>query len=153
MVEVNRHPTNDQLRAFGRAMLLGFGILGLLLWYAGVKPEGRWLGWPAAGWGLRGDARHVTAIVLAGLGVSLFVLSTFAHRVARPVYVGWMTVAMHIGGVMTVVMLTLLFITVLPVFSLIRLADPLRLKWKASGTYWEPYRPHEATLDRMMRPF
>jgi hypothetical protein len=41
----------------------------------------------------------------------------------------------------------------LPLFSLIvRFGDPLRKKL-GGATYWEPYRPHEPTLERMRRPF
>lgn len=149
MTTVNKNPSPNDLRAFGRAMLLGFGILGLLFWYFGLRGAG----WLPADWGWNGSGRHVTAAVFWGLGLVLFILG-FIPGVCRPVYVGWMTVAFKIGGVMTVVMLTVLYFTLLPVFSLIRFWDPLRLKLRPDlDTYWEDHPPHEATLERTMRPF
>jgi len=74
-------------------------------------------------------------------------------RLGRPLYVAWMTGAMAIGAVMSTVLLTVLYFVLLPVFSLIRFKDPLRLKLKAEGSYWEDPSPHEATLDRTSRQF
>ena len=31
MFEVNRHPTSRDLRSFGRAMLIGFGVIGAII--------------------------------------------------------------------------------------------------------------------------
>jgi len=71
-----------------------------------------------------------------------------------PVYVGWMSAAFAIGAVMTVVLMTVLFIVLLPLFSLTRLADPLRMKLKPAGeSYWEDHKHHESTLERTARPF
>jgi len=64
-----------------------------------------------------------------------------------------MTGAMYLGMAMTTVLLSVLFVILLPFFSLIRLADPLRLKPKSSGSYWEDPTPHDATLERTRRPF
>ncbi len=76
-----------------------------------------------------------------------------AQNTARPVYVAWMTVTVPIGLVMSTVLLTVLFVFVLPLFSLIvRWSDPLQKKLGAS-TYWEEYKPHEHTLERMRRLF
>jgi len=65
-----------------------------------------------------------------------------------------MTVSTFIGTIMTTIMLTILFIVLLPLFSLIvRLGDPLRKKITSGPTYWEDYKPHEASIERMKRPF
>ena len=81
-------------------------------------------------------------------------ISLGPRSVATPVYVVWMTAAMWIGRVMTPVLLTALFVVLLPVFSLIRLGDPLRLKLKPKGeSYWEDHKHHESTLERTARPF
>ena len=65
----------------------------------------------------------------------------------------WMIGATGIGKVMLPVFLTLVFFILLPVFTLVRLADPLRMKLTKEATYWEPHKPHEATVERMLRPF
>ena len=128
LFEVNRQPTSAELRRFGLTMLIGLGVIGALLWW--------WRGWVAA------------AVVLWVLGAALALLSVGPIRLGTKVYVGWMLVAAGIGRVMLPVFLTLVFVLLLPVFSLIRFADPLRLRLKAEDTYWEPHKPHESTIER-----
>ena len=131
MFAVNRNPSSAVLRSFGRAMLGGFLVLGALLWYRGA---------------------HTAAFVLWTLGAVLFATS-LVSALGRPVYVAWMTGAMFLGGIATTVGLTVLFVLFLPFFTLIRFSDPLRRKLRAHGSYWEPHKPHEATLERCERPF
>ncbi|MCP4593890.1 MAG: hypothetical protein GY842_24410 [bacterium] len=145
MFTVDRDPPPAELRKFGGAMLLGFSVIGLVLWYFGPDPNG----W---GW----DPVYPKKMALGAwiLGALLLLVSFGPRGLARPVYVGWMSAAMGIGTVMTFVMLTVLFIVLLPVFSLIRLKDPLRIKLKAKGeSYWEDHEHHESTLERTIRPF
>ncbi|MEK7710827.1 MAG: hypothetical protein AAB341_02930, partial [Planctomycetota bacterium] len=64
-----------------------------------------------------------------------------------------MTATAPVGIVMSTILLTMLFMLILPVFSLIvRMGDPLRKKL-GGATYWEDYKAHEPTLERMRRPF
>ncbi len=151
MQGVNKNPSGSAVRTFGMVMLLGFGVLGAVLWYFGLLPEHRW--WPEAGWGWNGGARHVIAIVLWGFGALFTIVCQLSQTGGWALYVVWMTGAMYLGIGMTTVLLSVLFVILLPIFSLIRLADPLRLKMKSSGSYWEEPTPHEATLERTRRPF
>ncbi len=133
MMQVNRNPTLADLRRFGWAMLFGFGVItAIVAWRWGPVPA---------------------VPVLAGLGLTLLFLSLAIPTAAKQVYVAWMTAAAAMGKVMLPVMLTILFFTVVPIFSLIRFSDPLRRKLLAKGTYWERHKPHEPTLERMRRPF
>lgn len=142
---VNRNPDRRELRKFGLAMIGGFGVLGAVLWYVGPDPNT--LAWTGAG-------RQAFAPVLWGLGAVLLAVSLGPRRLAVPVYVAWMSAAFAIGGVMTVVLMSVLFVTLLPVFSLVRLKDPLRLRLKPAGeSYWEDHKHHESTLERTARPF
>lgn len=150
-MNVNRNPTIPELRRFGWVTLGGFAVLGILAWYLAVKPDGVW--WPTD-WGWAGAGKQVAALVLWGLGLAMLLVCLSSPGVARRVYVGWMTGAMGIGTVVTTIMLSILFVVLLPVFSLIRFADPLRLKRKPPGeSYWEDHRHHESTLERTIRPF
>jgi hypothetical protein len=144
MRAINKNPSPRELRTFGLIMLAGFCILGGLFWFSGRLP-GTWCGWSGSG-------RQCTGIVLFLVGAACAACSA-SPSVGRLLYVGWMTVGMYLGMVMTTVMLTLMFFLLLPVFSLIRLADPLRLKLRKTGSYWEDHKPHEATLERTARPF
>ncbi len=149
MFTVNRNPTPSDIRGFGWAMVLGFGGIAVLLW---LVPPIR--AWDVAALAWSGRSGQIVALCLAGLGTGLCLLSAFAPGAARPVYITWMSVTVPIGVFMSCVMLTVLFVFLLPVFSLVvRLGDPLRKKLNPSGTYWEDYKPHAPTLERMRRPF
>lgn len=145
MTLVNKNPSVGDLRKFGCAMLLGFGVIGVVLWYVGPDPNG---------WSWTGVVQQQVAIVAWILGPALWLVSFGPRPVARAVYVGWMTAATYLGSVVTFVLLSVLFVVVLPIFSLIRFKDPLRLKSRASGeSYWEDHTHHESTLERTIRPF
>ncbi len=151
MQAVNRSPTRLQVHTFGLVVLGGMVVIGALLWYRGLLAPGRW--WPDAGWGWNASSAHTIAVVLWGLGVLMAIVCGVSYPLGRVLYIGWMTSAMYLGIVMTTLMLSALFFVLLPVFSLIRLKDPLRLKLKPSDSYWEDPTPHEATIDRMRKPF
>lgn len=143
--EVNRNPSGTVLHQFGWAMVLGFGVLGTLAWYLGHDPRS-WQ-WTAAG-------SQKLAIAFWCLGPTLLLVSYGPAAIARPIYVGWMTGAIAMGTVMTIVMLSVLFVVLLPIFSLIRFWDPLRLKLRPPGeSYWEDHKHHESTLERTAHPF
>ena len=145
MFTVNRHPTSDDLRRFGRAMLLGFGVLGTIAWAipSWRSPDVPLLAWsPVAG--------RYAALVLWSLGVSFFVASKTPF--ARSVYVAWMTAARAIGVVMSTILLTLMYFLLLPWFvPFVRRSDPLRRNRQDGNTYWEDCKPCAPTLDRMRR--
>ena len=130
---INRNPSRSELTQFAFIILIGFGIIATLV---------------AWRWGLATVARAIGAI-----DVVLFVTILVAPRIGRKIYVGWMLGAAGMGTLLFPVFLTVAFFVFLPVFSLIRLADPLRLKLKREGTYWEPHKRHEPTIERMRRPF
>jgi len=145
MQAVSRNPTSAELRKFGGAMVLGFGIIGGVLWYAGPEPNG---------WHWIGVYEQWLAVGLWSLGLLLLLIAHGPVSLARPVYVGWMTVALFIGTKMTFVGLSVLYFVLLPIFSLIRLKDPLRMKLLGPGkSYWEDHRHHESTLERTIRQF
>ena len=143
MFSVNRSPSRKDLRIFGWVLLVGFGLIGLILW------TGWFSGWPrGASW------QQVLALICWGLALGLGLPSLVSVDLARRIYVGWMTVFVPVGIALSTILLTVLFFVLLPVFSLIvRLGDPLRKKLKAEGSYWEDCRQHEPTLERTMRQF
>lgn len=148
MFAVNRQPDRLELHRFGHAMLGGFAVLAAAVWLLHWRKVGTLspLDWD-------GSRAQVAALVLATLGVALLALSRGPYPLARAVYVAWMSAAMLIGRVMTPLLLTVLFLLVLPWFSLIRLGDPLRKKLRRTGSYWEDCKPYPSTLERMQRPF
>ena len=130
-------------------MIIGFGAIAAILW---VLPWIRGGGTVSLSW--HGTGAQIAAVALLALGLALWMISLAAPGLAKPIYVGWMSVAVPIGIVMSTVMLTLLFAILLPIFAVVvRLGDPLRTKWRVPGSYWEEYKGYEATLERMKRPF
>jgi hypothetical protein len=132
-------------------MLLGFGVIGTMLWYASAAHSGSW--WPRAGWGWAGHPRQILAVIAWTAGVTVFATTRLSPSLARSIYLLWMTGAMYVGTVTSFITLTILYVTVLPAFSLIRLTDPLRLKVRHTLSYWEQASPYENTLERMRRQF
>jgi len=146
---VNTNPSPQVLRGFGKAMLLGFGVLGVILWTVDCARAG---GASIFAW--TGSRPQTTAVVFWSLGILLAAISFTTPTVAKPIYVVWMIVANYIGIVMSTILLTLMFVLLLPIFSIVvRRTDPLRKRLRAGDTYWEDYKPHEATLERLKRPF
>jgi hypothetical protein len=148
MFTVNKSPSVGELRTFGWAMLGGFGAIGLFLWVMAWRKQGGdgLLGWSGAG-------AQVVALCLWALGAGLCALSLLWPRSARPVYVAWMRATVPIGMVMSTILLTVVFVLMLPLFALIvRMGDPLRKKLGGT-TYWEDYKPYPHTPDRMRRLF
>jgi hypothetical protein len=148
MFAVNRNPSPKDLRMFAWSMLIGFHALALIsillaCWKSGWTQP---FFWP-------GERVKTVAIVFSAVGASMCLVSLTAPSPAKRLYVGWMTVMVPIGVAMSTVMLTLLFVALLPLFSIIvRLGDPLRKKF-GGASYWENYRHYEPTLERMRRPF
>lgn len=148
MFTVNRNPSAVELRKFGWAMLFGFSLLAAIAWWLHARKHG--IGWTA--W--TGGTGQIVAAVLVAAGVVLAVVGVLCPvAISKPVYVGWMSLTIPIGMVMSTIMLTLLFVILLPIFSLIvRTGDPLRKKL-GGATYWEDYKHYDPTLERMGRPF
>ena len=149
MFVVNKNPDRAELNKFSWAMLIGFGVLGAAVW---ALPWIKGGGAGALAWsGARGQ---IGALCLWAAGLMLLVLSRGPESLAKPIYVGWMSVATWIGLIVSTVLLTVLFFVLLPVFSLVvRAGDPLRKKLTAGGTYWEDCKPHDHTLEELRRLF
>ncbi len=148
MFVVNRNPSAVELRKFGSAMIIGFCVIAAVLWLSA------WFRGGTAALAWSGSGRQIAAIVCAVLGAALFGLSRVSLSTTKVVYVGWMSAAVPVGLFMSQVLLTILFVLLLPLFSLIvRFGDPLRRKISAQPSYWEDYKHYEPTLERMRRPF
>lgn len=149
MFTVNKNPSTKELEKFGAAMLIGFWIVGMILNFAPFLRS-----WDILDLGWKDTVQEYVAVGFCALGAGLCLISFTWPAGAKPVYVVWMTIGIAIGTVMTTILLTLMFLLFLPIFSLVvRLGDPLRKKWITGGTYWEDYKKHEPTMERLQRAF
>jgi len=146
MFTVNRNPSPRDVRFFAWSMLIGFDGLGFLLLTIASWKSGRPFFSP-------GTMLLAVFTVLSVVGTVSGIASLASPRAAKSLYIAWMTITVPIGIVMSTILLTVLFVVLLPLFSLVvRLGDPLR-KRLGGATYWEEYKRYEPTLDRMRRPF
>lgn len=145
MDSVQGPPSAGEVRRFGFSMLVGFAGMGALLWWAGRAPDHAW------GWS--GSARQACSVACWVAGVLFAAVCGASLLAGRRLHAAWMAVAGALGSVMTAVLLTLLYFLFLPFFAWIRLRDPLRARLRRDGSYWEDPSPHEATLERMRKPF
>jgi hypothetical protein len=145
MFTINKSPTPRDIRWFAVGMIVGIPAISLLiLWkWSGRSDEAT-------------TGSRVIELALVGvafLGILAGLAALVSPVAGRKLFVGWMTLTIPIGIVVSTLMLTLLYVVLLPIFSLIvRRKDPLRKKLGGT-TYWEDYKPHEPTLERMQRPF
>lgn len=130
--------TTKDLRIFG----IGSGVILIVLGQL-------------VNWRFEWESRQTVMMVMSGIGAVGAVMGLLAPRALEPIYKPWMAGAMVMGVVMTAVLMSVLFIVVVPIFSLIRFTDPLRMRLSKdpSDSYWEPHRNSEPTIDRFSKPF
>ena len=74
-------------------------------------------------------------------------------RLLQSIWRGWKAFAHFLGRIQTTVVLTLLYLVLLPVFSLVRLRDPLRRRLGEGDSYWEPMEEVDASVEEAGRRF
>jgi hypothetical protein len=119
LTRINKNPSDKELRQFAWTLLIGFGLLGGILFWKGKRAEahGVWI-----------------------LGFSMGLLSLVMRTVAKRLYRLWMTWAYGMGIITSHIVMTIVFFLVItPVALVFRLMgkDTLRLKKQSdSSTYW-----------------
>lgn len=64
--------------------------------------------------------------------------------------VKWKQFANRLGKIQTFILMGIVYFLLVPFFSLIRFADPLKLKLdKKSASYWEPKKEIDTSLEKM----
>lgn len=121
LVSISWKPSEKELKAFGRSLLIGFSIIGLVLYFYFELPN--------------------TAVGIFALGVLAFFLSYFSPRLAMIIYYPWMGISMVMGTIVsTLIVAFIYFVLLTPVGLLFKLIgrDPLSRKFdKDASTYWE----------------
>jgi hypothetical protein len=62
----------------------------------------------------------------------------------------WKRFANRMGRIQTFILMSVIYFLIVPIFSLVRFSDPLKLKLKKkAATYWEPKQPVDTSLESM----
>jgi len=120
MVKINWSPNSSDLRKFGLTFLVGFAIIGLIVFFKGWHEGGKFL------WAV-------------GFGVGL--LAIISPPLSKPLYWAWMGVAFVMGSLISIVLLSFIFYCILtPIGLIMRLIgrDALHLKKSSfkKDSYW-----------------
>jgi len=135
MVSINWQPGAKDLRKFGVALIVGFGLVGLALRYK--------LGAPTAAW------------VCFGFGGVAGLLGLVGTRAALPFYWLWMGIAFVMGNVMSRVLLSCLYLAVVTPMALLGRVlgrDRLSLRGPRADSYWVDH-PSADAAHRYERQF
>jgi hypothetical protein len=123
LVEINWKPDRRELRKFGIAMIIGFGVLAA-----------------AAQWWWH---RPTLAVVFAIVGAVAGLLGLTGTRAALLVYLPWMAIAFVLGNIMSRVLVAVFFYLVItPMGLLMRVfaKDALQRK-NTRPSYWDDLPP------------
>lgn len=64
----------------------------------------------------------------------------------------WKRFAKVLGRIQTMILLTVIYFVIIPIFSLLRLKDPLK-KRLIGESYWQPFKSRPLTLENFQRMF
>jgi hypothetical protein len=119
LATINWKPSHKEMRVFGAVFVAGFSLIALVLL-------------------LRGSTR--AAQIVGAIGAAVGGLALIAPPLARPFYLAWMGVAFVMGGIVSFLILMIIFYLIItPLALIMRLAgrDELALKRKPGQTsYW-----------------
>jgi hypothetical protein len=137
LMEIEWHPTGRQLRIFGVSGLLASIVAAVVLLLV---------------WGVA----FFWALLALAAGGTIFLCSLVSPRAARILYLGLTAVAMPIGMVVSLVLLSAFYFLLLtPLAIVFRLMgrDPLHRRFDPTAeSYWVLHRPSE-TMERYFHQF
>jgi len=118
VVSINWNPDAAGYRSFGRAVFVGFTLIGLVLW---------WM------WGTTG---HLPWFI--GVSGAVYALTLIAPRASRPLYVVWMGIAFVMGTIISTILLALIYWVLFGFVALcfrLKGRDRLRLRGPGGSTW------------------
>jgi len=119
MIAINWKPSHRELRKFGVTLLIGFGVIGGVLFWK--HPRAAFFVWAAAG--------------------AVGLLALVGPKASRPFYWVWMGAGFAVGSVVSrLVLLVIFYLVLTPVALVFKITgrDELRLKRKGGETTcWE----------------
>ena len=136
LIEINKNPSQRELKWFGVLLAVFFAVVAGLLWWRVSEPT--------------------AAVVVLGLGLVLVVVYAAFPGLRRWVFLGWMYAALPIGWVVSHVLLGIIFYLIMtPIGLTMRLLgyDPMLRRFdRGADTYWVR-RDRESDARRYFRQF
>ena len=129
MIQINWNPTPTDLRKFGRAMLIGFGIISALFYHYNNLPLAK--------------GCFAFGIIAGTLGLT-------GKRIALILYLPWMAIAFGLGNTTSRILLIILYYTLFTCIGTARKiigVDRLNRKKKNATTYWKKMMPTSQNHD------
>jgi hypothetical protein len=130
--DTNWNPDTKALRTFGKSLMIGFPILGVLCELAGRWRHGSWLPWP---------------LWMGAVGFVAGSLIRLAPSLSRPFYFVWYFLACCFGTVVSNFLMVIIYYGVLTPVGLFRRmlgSDPMERRWDpAAKSYWKPVKETE----------
>lgn len=136
LVRIDWKPSAAKLRSFGVSLIVGFAILGALVWF--------W--WQS----------QTVAIYMWSIGGGIGVLGLTGTVIALPFYWIWMGIALVMGTIVSTLIMTLLYFLLFTPMGLIgRLIgrNKLNLKKQNVDSYWVDLAPPATDPERYERQF
>lgn len=134
LIKINWNPNCKDLRKFGVTVLVGFLLIGGLIFLKNSK---------AAYW------TWAIGIAIGGTGLT-------GLKIALPFYWVWMGIAFVTGNIMSRVLMGMIFVVVVtPLALLMKLIrrDRLNLRRSDKSSYWSEIKPHGTTHKSYERQF
>lgn len=128
--QINWAPSDTEIKKFGKTLLIGFVLISILIAVISYFRSG--IAWSPV-------------LILSGIGVLVFALTSTAPKLSLPLYYVWFFVAACMGVVISNLILAAFYYLMFTPFStgmkIITGRDPLTLeKHTDKRTYWVNYK-------------
>lgn len=75
-------------------------------------------------------------------------------NILKKIWNGWKSFTHKIAKAQTWLIMLIIYFVIVPLFNVMRLRDPLKLKWnKAGDSYWERKKKIDVSLEGMRLPY
>ena len=136
LAQINWHPSNPDLRKFGLTLIIGFALIGGLVYWLGNSAVAFWM-WK--------------------ISVAIGLLALLLPPLSLPFYWAWMGIAFVMGTIISFFIVALIYYVIItPVGLIMKIIGRDALKLKKSSfqndTYWETH-PDISSKDYYKRLF
>lgn len=133
--EINWNPDFNERKKFGKTLIIGFPIFGLVIFILGWASSGVW------------NKNLELACWIVGVGVALGLVAFLIPQISKPIYVAWYFIGCCLGFVISNLVFSLMYYLFFTPIGLIRRIvsrDSFPKTYdKSKKTYWKDVKPTE----------